>query len=271
MKIFIFVLAFAFAPSTRAQEMAQKPNMFPPISQILGDADLPMPFSGRQPDFSILVAHLRSRIPAARQQAVNDLGVRGNVRAVPYLGSLLLQLNAPLELRVASAMSLGRIGTWRTLGFLKQSMKDSAKEVRFATALALGKTKSLESLPPLINALNRDPDWWVRFAAAVALGEDRDPMAVEALGACAKSETEWQVRMQAVRSLGQIGSREAAAALADPLHDQDASVRAATAMALGDIGGEDSIGLLADAMKAESDDFPRRVIAETLKKLMSRP
>jgi HEAT repeat protein len=271
MKIFFFLVSFLFTPFCRSQEMAQKPNLFPPISQILGDADQPMAARKRPADFSILITRLRSSNVGLRQQAVNDLGVPGNIRAVPYLGSILLQFNAPLELRVAAAMALGRIGNWRILGFLKQSLKDSAKEVRFASALAMGKTRSLESLPPLINALQRDPDWWVRFAAAVALGENSDPIAVEALGRCAESEKEWQVRMQAVRSLGQIGSSDAAAALAKPLGDPDASVRAATAMALGDIGGEQSLDLLAAALKAEPDDFTRRVISDTVKTLLSRP
>ncbi len=271
MKKYFLLIAFALTPPAHAQEMAQRPNLFPPISQILGDSDGLPPANAVATRFDVLVSRLRSPNAALRQQAVNELGVPGRVRAVPYLGTVLLQLNAPLELRVAAAMALGRIGDWRTLGFLKQSMKDSVKEVRFASALALGKTKSLESLAPLINALQRDPDWWVRFAAAVALADNADPMSVEALGQSAASDKEWQVRMQAVRSLGQIGSREAAAALAKPLRDPDASVRAATAMALGDIGGEQSIELLAAANKDERDEFAHRLIADTLRKLLLRP
>lgn len=250
-----------------AQEPKIAAPMFPPVSQILG-SEAP---AARGVDFETLVGRLGAGDLESRKAAVNALGYPDNVRAVPYLGSLVLQSNAAVELRVAAVMSLGRVRNWRAVSYLKQSLRDPAKEVRFASALALGKSKSREALPLLADALETDKEWWVRFAAAVALGDSRDPQAVASLARASSNETEWQVRMQAVRSLGQMGSRDAALALDKPLRDSDPSVRAATAMALGEIGGLDALNLLAAALHDETDDFPRQVMSDTIKKLLARP
>lgn len=263
------VLLAALTVPSAAQE---KPMMFPPVAQILG-AEPPMGAapSYRARDFDKLVGRLSGRDLAARKEAAQVLGAEGNIRAVPYLGATLLQLNEPAELRVAAAMALGRVRNWRSAAYLRQTVNDSVREVRFATVLALGKTKHKDDLPLIARSLARDADWWVRFAAAVALGDNRDPEAVKALAASAKGEKEWQVRLQAVRSLGQQGSRDAALALGETLKDPDPAVRAATAMALGDIGGLESINLLAGALRDESVDFPRRAMADALTKLLAKP
>lgn len=251
-----------------AQEPKAAAPLFPPVAQMLG-AEAPV--KGLPRDFDGLLAKLNPRHDlATRKAAVNALGTPGNLRAVPYLGSLLLQINQPVEIRVAAAMALGRIANWRTFSFLKSASGDPSKEVRFACALALGKTKTRESLPVLSAILEKDPQWWVRFAAAVALGDSRDPQAVASLARAATAESEWQVRMQAVRSLGQMGSRDAALALDKPLRDADPSVRAATAMALGEIGGLDALNELAAALHDETDEFPRQVMSDTIKKLLAK-
>lgn len=262
-------LLAALALPSSAQE---KPMMFPPVAQILGAE----PAMGGVPafrpqDFDKLVGRLSGRDLSARKEAAQILGAENNLRAVPYLGAVLLQLNEPDDLRVAAAMALGRVRNWRSAAYLRQTLTDPVREVRFASVLALGKTKTKDSLPLLAHALAVDSDWWVRFAAAVALGDNRDPISVKALASAAKGEKEWQVRLQAVRSLGQQGSRDAALALGEPLQDSDPAVRAASAMALGDIGGLESINLLAGALRDESQDFPRRTMADSLKKLLAKP
>ena len=208
---------------------------------------------------------------SSRKTAVAAMGAPDNIEAVPHLGAILLRATEPADLRVAAAQALGRVRNWRVLPFLRQSINDPFKEIRFASALSLGKTRSRDAVAFLTKALSEDLEWWVRFAAAVALGESRDPAAAQALGRAAVEEKEWQVRMQAVRSLGQMGSRDAVQALAAPLRDSDPAVRAATAMALGDIGGLDSLNLMTGALYDEQEDFPRQVMSDTIKKLLSRP
>jgi hypothetical protein len=201
-------LALAAVVAHAQEALKAPPAMFPPVAQLLGAEAAGI----KGGDFDLLVMRLRSPEPADRLAAAASLGTVDNIRAVPYLGAMLLQVNEPVDLRVAAAMALGRIRTWRAGVYLKQSVRDQAKEVRFASALALGKSKSRETLPLLIETLQSDPEWWVRFAAAVALGDVRDPLSVNALGKAAVEEKEWQVRMQAVRSLGQMGSRAGQAA-----------------------------------------------------------
>lgn len=264
----LFMALLTFASSSRAQEAAQKPAALlaaPPMS-----VETPAP-AVKPVAYETLLQRLRYGGPAARKEALRALGQPGNVRAVPELGALALQLNAPADVRVAAVMALGRVRNWRAATFLKQTLKDSSRDVRFASALSLGKAKAPGSLPALTEALAKDADWWVRFAAAVALGEDTDPKSVSALAVAAERDSEWQVRIQAVRSLGQIGSRDAAYALAKPLRDKDAVVRAAAAQALGGIGGLDSINILAAALHDETDALPRQAMSEAIKKLLARP
>lgn len=260
------VLALAVSPLA-AQEAAQKPELFPPVAQLLGQDKAPA--APARADFDTLVTRLNAPEAAARRAAAVALGRPDAVRAVPYLGATLLKLNETDEVRVAAAMALGRIANWRADTFLRQALRDQSRQVRFAAALALGKCKGDDSAALLADRLSNDADWWVRFAAAVALGEDRSAQSVAALGRAAQSDAEWQVRMQAVRSLGQLGSRDAALALAAPLRDSDASVRAAAAMALGDIGGVDALRLLANALHVEREDFARQMISDAIKKLLS--
>jgi len=259
----------AAAPAPSAKLAA--PPLFPPIAQIMGEANGPLPGYSKPRDFDELLSDLHSADQQARRSAVTALGSEGNIRAVPYLGAVVLQLNEDLGIRVSAAMALGRIRNWRAATFLRQSLRDGAREVRFASALALGQSKGQGTVALLAGSLHNDADWWVRFAAAVSLGEDRDPRAVDSLAEAAETDPEWQVRMQAVRSLGQIGSRDAARALGRPLRDPDPSVRAATAMALSDIGGVDAISLLAGALHEETQDFPRRVISDGLQRLLAKP
>ena len=184
------------------------------------------------------------------------------------LGAGVLSPDASVQARAEAAIELGRLRNWRAAAFLRHSIKDPAREVRFASAVSLGKTGAKEAVPLLIETLERDSDWWVRFAAASGLGDCRTPAAVAALAAAAAGDAEYQVRMQAIRSLGRQGSREAARALAKPLADADAGVRAASAMALGEIGGVDSLQLLASALHKEADDFPRGAMTDAIKRLL---
>lgn len=271
----VFLVALGWAAAGMAQEI-QKTSPLPPAGQrlpaLMGLAD-PSPTAAREAsgDFEAQLARLKSPDPKTRKAAIAGLGLQDNVEAVPHLGTILTDAQDPIEFRVTAAMALGRLRNWRTLPYLRRCLGDSAREIRFACALALGHTRAKETLALLSAVLERDPDWWVRFAAASALSENRDPASVSALATAALSDKEWQVRLQAVRSLAQVGSRDAAQALGRALRDPDAGLRAASAQALGEIGGLDSIQLLSSALPDESDEFPRQAISEAIKKLLAQP
>ncbi len=77
-------------------------------------------------------------------------------------------------------------------------------EVRVAAARALGRLGMAESIPALIIALG-DPEWPARAQAAHALGRLRATPAVEAL-AESVGDTAWWVRRHAAYALAAIGS-----------------------------------------------------------------
>lgn len=105
----IFLTLIVLCSSAYAQQAARRPNLFPPVTQLLGAAE-PGALVQAPPDFDTLVRRLRAKSPAARIEALNALGAPGDYRAVPYLGAVLLNLDEPVETRVAAAMSLGRVG-----------------------------------------------------------------------------------------------------------------------------------------------------------------
>lgn len=254
-------------------------DMFPPVDRILAGIRPPRPGvvaverdlrDSLAPARSMLLmqAELRSGDWERRRAVVADQAFPGNKAAVPYVGAVLLKLNEDPRVRVAAAMTLGRIGDRAGGKFLKEAIKDPEVDVRFAVALALGGGFD-GVVTPLSEALSQDPSWWVRYAAAVSLGNLGKPFAVDALGAAAAADPSWQVRLQAARSLGSIHTARAAGALATALHDVDPGVRAAAAIALGETGGEAAIDRLRDALADELEPFQRGLLASSLKKLLN--
>ena len=218
--------------------------------------------------FDELVARLSAPELPARKAAIVSLGEGKDLRAVPPLGAVLTDPGQPAEARAAAATALGHFANWRSVPFLSRGLQDPAREVRFASAIALGKAKGRESAESLASTLSDEKDWWVRFAAAASLGDSGEPAALRALSKAADAEKEWPVRLQAIRSLGKVGSRQAVYALGAPLKDNDPAVRAAAAAALGGIGGLDSINLITTALKDEPHEVPRRAMADALNRLL---
>ncbi len=254
------------------------PDIFPPVERILAGIHPPRPgvvavetdlrdSLGPARGMLMLQAELRSSDWERRRTVVSDQAFRGNKAAVPYVGAVLLKLNEDGRVRVAAAMTLGRIGDRAGGRFLKEALKDPEVDVRFAVALALG--SGFEGVvTSLSETLAKDPSWWVRYAAAVSLGNEGKAFAVGALGAAAAADPSWQARLQAARSLGSIHTPRAAQALATALHDVDPGVRAAAAMALGETGGDAAIDRLKEALEDEVDPFQRGLLAASLKKIL---
>ncbi|MBI5200834.1 MAG: HEAT repeat domain-containing protein [Elusimicrobia bacterium] len=253
-------------------------DMFPPVERILSGIHPPRPGvvavekdlrDSLAPARSMLwlQAELRSSDWERRRQVVSDQAFPMNKAAVPYVGAVLLNLNEDPRVRVAAAMTLGRIGDRAGGRFLKEALDDPEVDVRFAVALALG--SGYEGVvTPLSETLAKDPSWWVRYAAAVSLGNLGKPFAVGALASAAVADSSWQVRLQAARSLGTIHSPRSAQALSAVLRDADPGVRAAAAMALGETGGEAAIDRLKDALEDEIDPFQRSLLVASLKKAL---
>ena len=163
-------------------------------------------------------------------------------------------------------------------------LKDKEEFVRQETAYALGETRSLYAVQPLVGALERDKMESVRGAAAVALGKIGDESAVIPLAGRLsarirssglfsritrgqRAENEF-VRRAAARSLGQIKSRAAVPALIETLSDPRAEddVRREAARSLGLIGDASAVPALKTALAA-NDPYLSRIAYEALMKI----
>ncbi|MCM3873084.1 MAG: HEAT repeat domain-containing protein [Pyrinomonadaceae bacterium] len=132
---------------------------------------------------------------------------------------------------------------------LLPSLGDKDEFVRQEAAYALGRTRSRNAVPALIERLVTDKKDGVRGAAAVALGQIADESAVVSLaqvlsppgslpGGKGRKEKNIFVLRAAAVSLGQIGSRAGLPALLAALEDEKTAddVRREAARALGLIG-----------------------------------
>jgi HEAT repeat protein len=194
-----------------------------------------------------------------------------------------LQDNAPI-VRATAARALLAMPADEAARALIPLLQDKEEFVRQETAYALGQTRSLSAVPPLVVALERDKRESVRGAAAVALGNIGDEAAVIPLagrlsarirasglfsritrGQSAENEF---VRRAAARSLGQIRSRAAVPALIEALSDPRAEddVRREAARSLGLIGDTTAVPALRTALAA-SDPYLSRIAYESLLKI----
>lgn len=270
----LILLFSLFAAPARSQMTSSQ--YFPPVAELLGEPNgemLPTPSQEdlrdsirNIPTFKSDIRALHRTNPARRKEAARRLGTKGNTRAIPYLGAILLKANEDVDLRSAAALSLGSIGGWKTMPYFRQAIFDSRMEVRFASALALGRVGSSEALELLSHAAMRDTHWWIRYSGAVALGETNSPAAIPPLKHALREDLRWQVRQQAARSLGQIGGQNAIGALGEGLKDRDPTIRFAAARALGQIGGLESLALLHDAYEIEKTGLTKRMLASSIKK-----
>lgn len=160
-------------------------------------------------------------------------------------------------------------------------LQDRDEFVRQETAYALGETRSLRAVAPLVALLEKEKQDGVRGAVAVALGQIGDQAAVIPLTQLLdrrvaapgflnrvrrkkKDENEF-VRRAAAHSLGQIGGRASVPALIDILEDERApdDVRREAANSLGLIGDASAIPALRASLTS-SDPHLSRLAYEAL-------
>ena len=125
-------------------------------------------------------------------------------------------------IRCEMGAALGRIGPPAT-PVLVMVLKEGNLDARYIAAIALAGTGSVETVEPLMEAL-QDEDWRVRGVAAQALGCLGDPAAIRPL-ARALNDTVSYVRRHAAWSLALIGGPAACRALSKALRDEDSYVR----------------------------------------------
>lgn len=276
MRIVLATVSILILPLTslQSQQVGSGSQHFPPIQELLGTpAAVALPTGTSdlrdslrsEPTFKQTVRDLTSRSTSRRRSAVRRLGKKGKVRGIPYLGAVLLRTNTDPKTRADAAMSLGKIGHWKAVALLKESLGDPSVNIRFATALALGRVAANDAVTLLEEQGIRDTHWWVRYAATVALGDTKHPAAVPALGHVLAHEMRWQVRQQAARSLASFKGKYTIGLLTNALADQDPSVRYTAAKSLGEIGGLQSLDALMAGLETERDPLAREAIKSSMK------
>lgn len=125
-----------------------------------------------------LAALERGGLPLVFDVAVLDaLGV---TRCRSARGAIESRLRAPeLDVRVAAARALGRLGMGEAIPALMLALADEAWPVRAQSACALGRLRAAPAVELLAQRVT-DPAWWVRHHAAYALvnlgSEGRDAL-----------------------------------------------------------------------------------------------
>ncbi len=201
----------------------------------------------RQPDFSALTqtadkedtteAELASLILSLgnSDENIRTLAVDALERiGIPAIDALSGALrDTSMEVRVAAAEVLGRIGNERAVRPLIDALKDSDEEVRAAAARSLGEIGEFSAFIPLIQTL-KDGDLQVRQNAETALVAFGD-QAVGPIRKLAVHESPL-IRGSSATILGKIGGVGVAQDLETYLSDPEETVRMRASVALGELG-----------------------------------
>jgi HEAT repeat protein len=178
------------------------------------------------PSVEGLIGALRHPDDDVRWKAAIALGEIGDPRAIEPL--LLLLCDDDRFVRGRAAHALGMIGK-PAVGHLIRALKEGDVGTRWGAALALGKTKNLIAVEPLILAL-ADEQVMVRGEAAAALASIGTP----ALGPLLNflKSTKGQTRVEVVTALGELQNAEAIGPLVQLLDNAGDEERQAIADAL---------------------------------------
>jgi HEAT repeat protein len=117
---------------------------------------------------AMLIAALEQGIPDTRLECA-CIDALGMSRCLSARGSIAQRLRGPhLELRVAAARALGRLGMGEAIPALVMALTDESWPVRAMAAQALGRLSATPAIEAL-SACVSDRTWWVRHHAAYAL------------------------------------------------------------------------------------------------------
>ena len=131
------------------------------------------------PGRAMLIAALEQGVAEPRLECA-CIDALGLTRCRSARGSITQRLRSPqLELRVASARALGRLGMGEAIPALAMALTDESWPVRAMAAQALGRLSATPTVEALALCVG-DRSWWVRHHAAYALAaigdEGRDAL-----------------------------------------------------------------------------------------------
>lgn len=183
------------------------------------------------------IKDLKDEREYVRVVAAETLGMKSDSifapEAVEPLTASLLKDECD-DVRWVSAISLGRIGSSRAVLPLIKALYDRCEQVRLRAAAALGSIADSRAVPALILLLT-DQSAEVRVSAAWALGSIGDPRAIEPMKEIvADVNNDTKLREETVRAMGEIG-KPAVMPLITMLNAQDRNIRRVAVIALKSI------------------------------------
>jgi HEAT repeat protein len=147
--------------------------------------------------------------------------------------------------REAAAIALGELGAPECWQPLVESLDSEHGEVRFQAVASLAQIDAARAAP-LVRPLVEDHDAKVRAQAAAALGDARDLESLEPLAQLLDDEPE--VRHEAALALAQLGDARAVAPLVDALGRRDQALDAASALARLDAARDAEVAALLEKL-----------------------
>ncbi len=177
--------------------------------------------------------------PEIRSRAMKALGkVSGMGLPLDALVAMLENAEADIRLRCAAAAALGQSRNVQAVSPLVRALADDKAPIRLWAAVALNGNSSAEVVAALVKALD-DEDDRVRVRAADALAGVLDPKVLDPL-VKATGDTNAEVRTWAVIGLGNYTDKKALDALVAALRDTEVEVRVAAADSLGRTGSPEA-------------------------------
>ena len=209
--------------------------------------------------FSTLITALDH--PETREDAIHELGVLGDPRAVDALSAILMSPDTDdafaYRARKLAAEALGAIGDVTALPVLLAALEeDVSSSVKTSAARTLGILADERATAILIAAF-RDDNSDVRSAAAIALGQIAEKYEIELtplIGLLA--DTEDAVRDTTAQVLTDLGEK-VVPALITALTDSNSTIRGAAANLLGELQDERAREVLRRASYKDTSQWVR--------------
>jgi HEAT repeat protein len=195
-------------------------------------------------------------------QAVENLGLLGDARAIPVVRPLLARKDLQVFERVKAAHALLRLGDRSGVPLLLAALQGAPGSARAAAALALGYAKE-ERFIPVLRKLLQDSEIDVTIAAAAALSRygNKDGLA-QLEHALVDSDT--FTRRHGAMLLEHVEYRVAHGVVLAGLGAGDVDVRLAAAHVVGVAGDAKDIGALTHVMHSDEDPLVRAGVAWAL-------
>lgn len=177
----------------------------------------------------------------------------------------------PVSVRSAALMALSGTGKSEDFELVLKMLDDGTKEIRSASALALGNSGNKSATQPLITKLQKDSEEIVRRDSAKALGILADPSAEQALIKSFLEDGTASVKNESAIALGNIKGKNGISALINVLQDTTKANdhRWNSAVALGNAKSSEAISALENALQSNNGNIHFES-AEALRKITGK-